>query len=79
MPTSREILRRAGRLEIQKIPFTDDDLAQLSVQANPEVLFLVGTQVTDAGMAHLGRMTELKWLDLQHSQVSDAGLKVLRE
>ncbi len=77
VPTDSELLRRAGRVEIQGIPFTDDDLSQLAAQANPEVLVLVGTQVTDAGLAHLKRMTMLRWLDLQDSQVSDVGLEAL--
>jgi hypothetical protein len=77
MPTERELLRRADRAEIIQIPFTDVDLARLSVQINPETLILVGTKVTDTGMAHLKRMTELQWLDLQDSQVTDAGLRVL--
>ena len=59
VPTDREILRRAGRVEIEKVSFTDDDPAQLGIPANAEVLFLVGTRVTDAGLASLGRMTEL--------------------
>ncbi len=78
VPTDRELLRRAVRVEILQIPFTDSDLGQLSIQTNPDALFLVGTKVTDTGMAHLERMTELEWLDLQDSQVTDAGLEVLK-
>ncbi len=77
-PTDSELLRRAGRVEIFRVPFTDGDLAQLSIQTNPDALFLVGTKLTDAGMAHLKKLTELEWLDLQDSQVTDAGLEVLK-
>jgi hypothetical protein len=78
VPTDSELLRRAVRVEILQIPFTDGDLAQISIQTNPDALFLVGTQVTDTGIAHLKKMTELEWLDLQDSQVTDAGLEVLK-
>jgi len=78
MPTDSELLRRAVRVEILQTPFTDGDLARLSMQANPETLILIGTGVTDAGLAHLKRMTKLQWLDLQDSQVTDAGLESLK-
>lgn len=43
-----------------------------------QVFRLCGTQVTDAGLAHLQVLTELRELDLGHTQVTDAGLAHLQ-
>jgi hypothetical protein len=37
-----------------------------------------GTQVTDVGLAHLQRLTHLRWLSLNYTHVTDAGLGHLR-
>ncbi len=39
---------------------------------------LAGTQVTDAGLAQLKGLTELRWLNLWNTQVTDAGLDHLK-
>jgi hypothetical protein len=41
------------------------------------VLDLAGTRVTDAGLAHLAGLTNLRTLRLEDTQVTDAGLKYL--
>ena len=38
---------------------------------------LSGTQVTDAGLAHLQGLTRLRWLDLSGTRVTDVGLAQL--
>jgi internalin A len=41
-------------------------------------LYLYGTPVTDAGLAHLRELTNLQTLGLNGTQVTDAGLANLR-
>jgi Leucine-rich repeat (LRR) protein len=41
-------------------------------------VFLIGNQVSDAGLAHLRGLTQLKGLNLSSTQVTDAGLEHLR-
>ena len=36
---------------------------------------LNGTAITDAGLAQLGALTEMKRLNISHTKVSDAGLE----
>jgi hypothetical protein len=40
---------------------------------------LGGTQVSDAGLAHLRGLTRLWWLSLDNAQVSDAGVDELKK
>ncbi len=42
------------------------------------VLVLVSTQITDAGLAHLNRLTSLSKLSLSHTQITDVGLLNLK-
>jgi hypothetical protein len=51
-------------------------LGQLS---DLQFLSLDGTQVTDAGLAHLKGLNGLKWLKLTKTSVTDAGVAKLRE
>ena len=44
-----------------------------------EQLGLRGTQVTDAGLAHLKSLTKLESLDLQDTQVTDASVAELQK
>jgi Leucine Rich repeat len=43
-----------------------------------EKLILIGTQVTDAGLAHLKSLTKLSSLDLAFTRVTDAGVTELQ-
>src|SRR5690606_23480848 len=55
---------------------TDDDLAQMP-PSDTSYLVFGGSQITDAGLAHLNRCRQLRWLDLAGTQVSDAGMAAL--
>lgn len=46
--------------------------------ANLSYLHLSGPQVTDAGLAHLGKLAELEELGLDGCGISDAGLEHLK-
>jgi hypothetical protein len=50
------------------------DAARLTGLTELRYLFLYNTQITDAGLVHLGGLTELRLLYLGHTQVTDAGL-----
>jgi hypothetical protein len=45
----------------------------------PERLWLGGTNVTDAGLVHLAKLTRLRWLSLVATPVTDQGVKRLRQ
>ena len=49
------------------------------IDAYPEIMriWLSGTQVTDAGMAHLARQSQLRLLSLEDTRITDAGLEQL--
>jgi hypothetical protein len=60
----------------------DRDLAGLATSGTPPTgLWLGTTAVTDAGMKHLARtdLSQLQWLDLSATKVSDAGFESLGE
>jgi Leucine Rich repeats (2 copies)/Leucine Rich repeat len=68
-------LRRLKHLTLVLTPVNDAGLACLEGLSNLESLMLRGrNDVTDAGVAHLARMTSLKGLYLENSQITDAGL-----
>ena len=54
--------------------WTDGLSAGLPVPAVPFGLDLSETRVSDAGLAHLARLTSLQALNLGLTQVTDAGL-----
>lgn len=80
-----EVLAHIGNLNGLKNlglvpPVNDAGLAHLETLVNLESLNLRGGfEVTDAGVTHLARMTSLKVLCLENSQISDGGLTYLRE
>jgi hypothetical protein len=45
---------------------------------SPPSLCIIGTKVTDAGLAHLGRMTRLMGINVSGTKVTDAGLVHLK-
>ena len=53
---------------------TDEDLAFLEDESETWRLLLGRTSVTDAGLKHIGRLTQLELLELSHTAVTDAGL-----
>lgn len=59
-------------------PFTDADLARLSVLTDLTQLDLCGTHVTDRGLASIKKLTRLESLELACTRVTDAGLVHLR-
>jgi hypothetical protein len=71
-------LPRVLGLRLESMPLTDAALGPLAKQASQlELLELARTQVTDAGLAHLGGLSKLEYLDLSGTAVSDAGLPSL--
>lgn len=60
-------------------PFSDADFARfdMSVHKDIRVLILNGTEITDAGMADIGKMTKLAHLYLEDTQITDRGLNQL--
>lgn len=56
----------------------DDDLAILKGSETIVELNLRGTDVTDAGLAHVATLKNLKKLHLEKSKVTDAGLEQLK-
>ena len=43
------------------------------------MLLLGDTQVTDAGLVHLQRLTQLRWLLLHNTKVTDEGVRKLQQ
>ena len=75
--TLLDILR--GHLELLAgSPIRSDAAFAALVAAHPRgdfrVLFLSRTQITDAGLAHLANLTNLRGLTLSNTQITDAGL-----
>lgn len=73
--------RTRQRLPGFRLPGTARD-AHLKMLLNPEFPFalsLWGSQVTNAGMKHVGTFKTLVVLDLRGTDVTDAGLKELRD
>jgi hypothetical protein len=58
----------------------DATLEKVGALSQLRSLYLVGSNITDAGLAHLKGLEKLETLDLSNSaQVSDAGLEHLKE
>mgnify|MGYP002622367593 CR=1 FL=1 len=73
------------RVELYQIPymrpeeFGDDDAAAIVVLEDLEWLVLMdATKLTDAGLAHLGKLSRLERLDLEGSAVTEAGVEAFR-
>lgn len=71
-------LPKLDGLYLEELPVTDANLAELVI-ARPELkaLSLEMTNVSDAGLVHLGRLNGLKDLQLIGTQVTDTGLSHL--
>lgn len=74
--------QKSSSLELPYLPmdaaFGDEELARLApLRDNVETLNLGRSQITDAGLAHVGEMKNLVWLDLSNTAVTDAGLEHL--
>ena len=44
-----------------------------------KTLYFQGTQITDAGLKHLKRLTQLGYLNLENTKVTNAGVKDLQK
>jgi hypothetical protein len=62
----------------QSKDFTDAEAARLQGWTRLQELWLRGTQITDAGLRHLGRVRSLTKLYLHDTQITDAGLAHLK-
>ena len=62
------------------IPLThgDFDPDPLTRKAQPDILLLNGSRVSDWGLQALEGMSQVRWLDLESTQVSDVGLEHLK-
>lgn len=61
-------------------PFSDADFARFNMSAHKQirVLILNGTEITDAGLDEIGKMTTLAHLYLENTQVTDKGVEKLK-
>lgn len=68
--------RKADNLVIfDKTQLTDDDLKALDNATLIRSLAIVGSQITDDGLAHLENLKQLEYLDLKkNKRLTDAGL-----
>jgi hypothetical protein len=57
---------------------TDDDLACLELLDGMNRIDLSGRPVSDAGLAHLGRVKSLRWINLKGTKVTAGGVAELR-
>lgn len=68
-----------GRLQINftHMGVDDDGLKVVKPLTRMEMILLAGTEVTDAGMAHLAASTSLRQMSLKQTAIGDAGLEHL--
>jgi hypothetical protein len=77
-----ENIRFVPKLRILKLgnPITDEGLAHFQHVPGLEELWLHGCKnITDAGMVHVGKLKQLRYLDLGATKIGDAGLAHLSE
>lgn len=75
----REMRRPLERLEANDTGVGDDSLRELALRHSRLVsLSLSSTRVTDAGLADLSKLENLKSLALQRTDVTDAGIRRLQ-
>jgi len=77
-------LRNLEDLSMQKNYFTDAGLPALAGLPGLKSLWIGGlhdrpSPITDVGVIHLARLTQLEELDLQHTRVTPEGLKPLQQ
>ena len=72
-------LKRLRILEVDNSKMTDASLEAFGTLTNLEELRVGGAGFSDRGLAHLEKLTRLKYLSLDemHPQISDAGLESL--
>ena len=58
---------------------TDEDLKKIGEQTDAEEVAFASKKITDAGLAHLKRMKNLKILRMSSTPIGDVGLRHLRE
>src|SRR5262249_25118598 len=63
-----------GTLEVTSCPFGDEDVKVVGELQQLVYLSLMGTQITDAGLAHLKGLARLDKLVLGQTGITDAGL-----
>ena len=66
------------QLSIQNAAITDDDLSELGNLGNLKQLHLVGTNFSDAGIAHVAELENLETLVISKTRVTVNGLNRLR-
>ena len=71
--------RSVAKVSLRHASLGERDLLRMSCLKDLEILYLHGTQVTDAGIRHLEGLTKLEQLDLSNTKISDAGLEHLRQ
>jgi hypothetical protein len=66
------------KLDLAQTEIGDEGLKYLSWLSRLQSVSL-GERVTDAGLAHLKGLTELRWLDLRKTRVTDAAIRDLQK
>ena len=69
---------RTSVLTMHDSSFTDDDLTEMNNLQSFQTLDLERTQVSDGGLLHLERMTQLKYLVLRQTRVTTSGIQRLQ-
>ncbi len=65
------------RITLNQTDLTDDDLKAVEGMTRLRELYLRGTRITDAGLAHLGSLKDLNAVDVRNTGVTDEGVKLL--
>lgn len=79
LPKLRELVIYFQRGELPKAPLSDTTLSYLEGLVHLRHLCISNAGgITDAGLAHLKGLHELRWLELAHSQIKGPGLANLK-
>lgn len=71
-------VRHAFKKLDKTVVITDKDLAALTADLDLRILNLDGTEITDAGLKYVARVTSLEHLSLTNTGVTNAGLAELK-
>lgn len=69
--------QRLTKLSLSCIPLTDQDFGGLESFRDLTSLDVCDTQLSDAGLVHIAKLTHLRSLDISNEEVTEAGLRHL--
>ena len=78
MADNAKHLRWLQLLFLDSMPVMDADLRDIGAWTESEVVWLDGTQVTDAGREYIHDLPRLRFLSLDHTLIAGTGLQYLR-